>query len=116
MNRRSFLTFLGLAPFAAKLPLPVRDLEPVVEFLGKDSVSPMAKNVEKQFGKLGGAMGHAKNQIANITKEQLGVYVGNFFLPDSEIQFGVNWRNVKRIEFSIYAVDLTKDLELTEGR
>lgn len=56
----------------------------------------------------------AKNQIKQITGEQLGVHVGNYFLPDSEIQFGVNWRNVKRIEMSIYAIDLTKDVALTD--
>lgn len=56
----------------------------------------------------------AKQQIKSITDEQLGVYVSSFFLPDSEIQFSFNWRNVKRIEFSIYAVDLTKDVELTD--
>ncbi len=54
----------------------------------------------------------AQQQIKNITDPQLNVAAGNFFLPDSEIQFGLSWRNVPRVEFALYPVDLTRDVNL----
>jgi alpha-2-macroglobulin len=55
----------------------------------------------------------AKNQVDGITRPSLGVAVSNAFLPDSEIQFHLSWRNVKRLEFALYSVDLTRDLRLS---
>ena len=49
----------------------------------------------------------AQQQIKNITGPTLNVSVANVFLPDSEMQYTLNWRNVKQIEVAIYAVDLT---------
>ena len=54
----------------------------------------------------------AKSQIESITTPQLGVNVGNIFLPDSEIQYSMNWRNVKRIELALYPVDLNQAVDL----
>jgi uncharacterized protein YfaS (alpha-2-macroglobulin family)/tetratricopeptide (TPR) repeat protein len=54
----------------------------------------------------------AQQQIKSITEPQLGVSVPNIFLPDSEIQYHLNWRNVKKIELAIYAADLTRDVDL----
>ncbi len=54
----------------------------------------------------------APQQIKNITDEQVGVSVSHFFLPDSEIQYHLNWRNVGRIELALYPVTLTKDVNL----
>lgn len=54
----------------------------------------------------------AKQQIEQITKPVVGVAVSEVFLPDSEIQYYLNWRNVKRIELALYPIDLTKDLSL----
>ncbi|MDA2926676.1 MG2 domain-containing protein, partial [Acidobacteria bacterium AH-259-G07] len=51
-----------------------------------------------------------KRQISEITSPNLSVAVSNIFLPDSEIQFQLNWRNVKKIDFSLYEVDLTRDV------
>jgi alpha-2-macroglobulin len=56
----------------------------------------------------------AKNQIDSITKPTVGVGISNVFLPESEIQFYLNWRNVKRIELAIYKVDLTRDVRFSE--
>ncbi|NBV22913.1 MAG: alpha-2-macroglobulin [Proteobacteria bacterium] len=56
----------------------------------------------------------AQQQIRNITQVQLGVGVSHVFLPDSEIQYHLNWRNVKRIELALYPVDLTKDVNLAQ--
>ncbi|MFA6543084.1 MAG: alpha-2-macroglobulin family protein [Limisphaerales bacterium] len=54
----------------------------------------------------------AQQQIRGITQVQLGVSVSHVFLPDSEIQFHLNWRNVKRVELALYPVDLTRDVDL----
>ena len=54
----------------------------------------------------------AQQQIRNITQVNLGVSVSHIFLPDSEIQYHLNWRNVKRVELALYPVDLTKDVNL----
>jgi uncharacterized protein YfaS (alpha-2-macroglobulin family) len=54
----------------------------------------------------------AEQQIRGITDPQLQVGVGNVFLPDSEIQYTLNWRNVKRIDLALYPVDLTRDVQL----
>ncbi len=54
----------------------------------------------------------AQQQIKNITEPQLGVSVPNIFLPDSEIQYHLNWRNVKQIELALYPVVLNRDVNL----
>ena len=54
----------------------------------------------------------AQAQIRNITQVNLGVGVSHVFLPDSEVQYHLNWRNVKRVELALYPVDLTKDVNL----
>jgi uncharacterized protein YfaS (alpha-2-macroglobulin family) len=55
----------------------------------------------------------AQQQIKNITEPGLSVSVANVFLPDSEIQYSLNWRNVKRVSLALYAVDLTRDVKLS---
>jgi len=57
----------------------------------------------------------AQQQIKNITNPQLGVSVGNIFLPDSEIQYHLNWRNVKSIELALYPVELAREVNLNES-
>lgn len=63
----------------------------------------------------------AVQQIKQITEPTLGVGVSNVFLPDSELQFALNTRNVKRVDFALYKIDLTRDVrfgsnpELDEG-
>jgi uncharacterized protein YfaS (alpha-2-macroglobulin family) len=56
----------------------------------------------------------AQNQIRGITEPQVGVSVQNIFLPGSEIQCFLNWRNVKRIELALYPVELNRDVKLHE--
>jgi uncharacterized protein YfaS (alpha-2-macroglobulin family) len=56
----------------------------------------------------------AQQQIKNITDPQVSVSVGNIFLPDSEIQYYLGWRNVKQIELTLYAVELNRDVKLTQ--
>ncbi|HEV2883719.1 MAG TPA: alpha-2-macroglobulin family protein [Pyrinomonadaceae bacterium] len=57
---------------------------------------------------------HAEQQIRNITTASLGVGVSNVFLPGSEIQFGFTSRNIKRVDFSIYRVNLPRDIRFTK--
>lgn len=54
----------------------------------------------------------AKQQIENITKPALSVACPSAFLPDSEIQFQMSWRNLRRIDLNVYRVSLTEDLQL----
>lgn len=54
----------------------------------------------------------AQSQIRNITQVNLGVSVSHIFLPDSEVQYHLHWRNVKRVDLALYPVDLTKDVNL----
>ncbi len=57
--------------------------------------------------------GQAEQQIKNITDPVVSVGVANVFLPDSEIQYVLNWRNVKKIDLALYPVDLTHDVRLS---
>jgi len=50
--------------------------------------------------------------IKAITEPQVGVSLSHFFLPDSEVQYHLNWRNVGRIDLALYPVDLTKAVNL----
>jgi uncharacterized protein YfaS (alpha-2-macroglobulin family) len=50
----------------------------------------------------------AAAMIADITRPQVGVSVGNIFLPGSEVQYHLNWRNVKKVKLALHKVDLTK--------
>ena len=60
---------------------------------------------------------NAEASIKAITSPDIGVGVGNIFLPGSEIQFQYAWRNVPRIDFAIYKIDLTRDVsEESDGR
>jgi uncharacterized protein YfaS (alpha-2-macroglobulin family) len=58
----------------------------------------------------------AQQQIKNITEVQVGVSVQNIFLPESEIQYYLNWRNVKRIDFVLYPVELNRDVNLHDDQ
>ncbi|HEV7395816.1 MAG TPA: alpha-2-macroglobulin family protein, partial [Pyrinomonadaceae bacterium] len=57
----------------------------------------------------------AQQQIKNITEPALGIGVSNIFLPDSELQFSLNARNVRSTTFSIYKIDLTRDPRFTKN-
>lgn len=55
----------------------------------------------------------AQQQIKNITTPTIGLGISNIFLPGSELQFGLNARNVRRVDFALYRVDLTRDVRFT---
>ena len=55
---------------------------------------------------------NAQNFIKQITDPALSVSVSNIFMPGSEVQYHLAWRNIKQIELSLYRIDLTKDLKI----
>ncbi|MBN2496931.1 MAG: alpha-2-macroglobulin [Deltaproteobacteria bacterium] len=57
----------------------------------------------------------AKERIADITRADLSLGVSHVFLPGSEIQLSLGWRNVKRIELQVTRVDLTRDVAFGSG-
>lgn len=58
----------------------------------------------------------AQNRIRQITSPTLNVRVSNVFLPGSKIRYFANWRNLQKIDFELFAVDLSRDALLqTDG-
>src|SRR5258708_538871 len=57
----------------------------------------------------------ARDQIKNITEPSIGVGVSNIFLPESELQFEFNSRNIRRVDFALYKVDLTRDVRFSRA-
>jgi uncharacterized protein YfaS (alpha-2-macroglobulin family) len=54
-------------------------------------------------------------QIKQITEPALSVAVSNIFLPDSELQFTLNARNIRHLDFAVYKIDLTRDVRFTKN-
>ncbi len=54
----------------------------------------------------------ARNAIDRITNPTISVQVSNVFLPDSEVEFALSWRNVKSIDLTLSSIDLTNDVNL----
>jgi alpha-2-macroglobulin len=57
----------------------------------------------------------AGERIRRITAPELSVGVDRFFVPGSEVQYHLRWRNVKEVELALYPVDLTRDVERDAG-
>ncbi|MGI9012866.1 MAG: alpha-2-macroglobulin family protein, partial [Phycisphaerales bacterium] len=56
----------------------------------------------------------AKERITSITSPTLNASVGQVYLPGSENQFDVHWRNIGQIDVKMYAVDLTTAIRYPE--
>ncbi len=56
----------------------------------------------------------AVQQIANITRPTVSANTGNFFLPGSEIQFYLSWRNVESIDLNLYRIDLDRSADFAQ--
>ncbi len=56
----------------------------------------------------------AQEQIKTLTGPTVQVAVPSVFLPDSEIQYHVTWRNITRIDFTLTRIDLTRDVRFAE--
>ncbi|HEY7547628.1 MAG TPA: MG2 domain-containing protein, partial [Blastocatellia bacterium] len=57
----------------------------------------------------------ARSQIENIIRPSIDIGVSNIFLPDSEIEFQLGWRNVKRVDLALYRIDLVTDLRFIKN-
>ncbi|MGI8920022.1 MAG: alpha-2-macroglobulin family protein [Pyrinomonadaceae bacterium] len=57
----------------------------------------------------------ALQQIKNITDPALGIAVSNIFLPTSELQFSLSARNLNKVSFALYRIDLTRDVRFTRS-
>ncbi|MFQ5742697.1 MAG: alpha-2-macroglobulin, partial [Acidobacteriota bacterium] len=55
----------------------------------------------------------AVQQIDNITRPAVGVSASNFFLPDSEVEFHLSWRNVPSVTLNLYGIDLNGSVDFT---
>lgn len=56
----------------------------------------------------------AQQKINEITKAYVQIGVSNFFLPESEVQFSISYRNLNQIDLALYKVDLTEHVRFTE--
>src|SRR6266550_1656074 len=56
----------------------------------------------------------AQQAIKEITDPAINVSVSNVFLPESELQFSLDARNIKRADFALYRIDLTRDVRFTK--
>ncbi len=54
----------------------------------------------------------AQSAITTIEQPSLAVFTAGTFLPKSEQQIQLTWRNVKTVEFEVIAIDLTTDVHL----
>ncbi len=54
----------------------------------------------------------AGNLLREITDARIGIGVSSVFLPDSEIQFHLNWRNVHSIRLELYPIELVDEVSL----
>lgn len=58
----------------------------------------------------------AQNQIKNITEPSIAIAVANIFLPGSELQFQLNTRNVRQVDFALYKFDMPRDVSFIATR
>jgi len=58
----------------------------------------------------------AKESVANIIQPSVGVHAEGTFLPESEQEVLLSWRNVKRIQLALISVDLTKDTAFDDNK
>ena len=58
----------------------------------------------------------AERAIAQIVKADVGVSAAGTFVPESEQQIFLNWRNVNAIDIAITAIDLTTDAKYDTNR
>lgn len=58
----------------------------------------------------------ARRAIAEILEPAVGVHAGGTFLPESEQEVFLTWRNVKSVRLALISVDLTKDARFDDQR
>ncbi|MBU4332967.1 MAG: hypothetical protein KKD07_00835, partial [Candidatus Omnitrophica bacterium] len=52
----------------------------------------------------------ARRRMKDITDPQLGLSNNFTYLPDSQIQFSMNWKNISVAQFNIYKIDLVEEM------
>jgi uncharacterized protein YfaS (alpha-2-macroglobulin family) len=57
----------------------------------------------------------AREHVKQITEPTIGIGVGNIFLPGSEIQFDLQARNIRRVDFTLYKIDMTRDVRFNRA-
>jgi uncharacterized protein YfaS (alpha-2-macroglobulin family) len=57
----------------------------------------------------------AVQQIKTITEPSLDLRVANLFLPTSEVQYFMSWRNLQTIQLALYRIDLIQDVNFTQN-
>jgi alpha-2-macroglobulin len=57
----------------------------------------------------------AVERIKEITEPTLSVAVSNIFLPESELQFTLEARNLRAVDLALYRIDLTRDVRFTKN-
>ena len=57
----------------------------------------------------------ARDRIRNITSPSLAVAVSNIFLPGSEVQYHLRWRNLAEVQLSLHEVDLPTQVNFTSN-
>lgn len=57
----------------------------------------------------------ATKRIQRITAVEVAVGVDRFFVPGSELQLRLRWRNVAAVELLLYPIDLTRDVRPHDG-
>ena len=57
----------------------------------------------------------AQQQIKNITEPSLGVGVSKFFCLSQNCSLRLNARNLNRIDFALYKIDMTRDVRFTRN-
>jgi len=58
----------------------------------------------------------ARTAADRITRPSVSVQVSNVFLPDSEVELALAWRNMKSIDLTLSAISLPRDARLDGSR
>ncbi|MFA5261637.1 MAG: MG2 domain-containing protein, partial [Candidatus Omnitrophota bacterium] len=59
---------------------------------------------------------NAQQQLKEITEPRINVGISYTFLPDSQVQFNLGWRNVNEAIFTLYKLDLPRVLQMDPTR
>ncbi|MBK6896672.1 MAG: tetratricopeptide repeat protein [Alphaproteobacteria bacterium] len=54
-----------------------------------------------------------KRRVEYITQPQLNISTGQTFVPGSQVNLNLNWRNIKDVEFTLYNLDMTQAMSLS---
>ena len=58
----------------------------------------------------------ARERVKQITEPAVSVNVGYTFLPGSEIQLALSWRNVSEARVTLYKMDMVREMQARAGR